>query len=469
MPAPPPALLDQLDMLVGPDERPEDVDGRGGPLLEVEVAALDPVAVWRPGELVAPGFDLRRLDVRVVAPDNERGGYPESWPRLVAVPDCDVEIRDQARQQQVTYLLVSDDLGRQAAEEADRLGELPAAELRDLLHALRRQQRRSGTAGRDKVARRGESGEPTAHLECDQRTEAVPEQVERSAVRLGHRGDGRSGSLDERLDRRRGFGRTVLTAGAADCQDLGVLAQPGLPVEEGSRAAARVRKAEDPRRLRRPSRHAPAADEPIRRAAHGTTTVLIPGTASAVPSGKLKVRVLLRDGSPGRTFSSPRSGSSTTAATVRSRRMSPVPATQIVGWASSAKCSSTPAPVPDPASPRSPASQAFSRSSDELRANTLSSSKSVKSGCRKWLVCTGCAVSTSRGWLSRISTQATLAGSHSVSERELASGRSGRIRSASATQPALSSRCLMARYGGRPGRHSPPSTRFSPIARPSLF
>ena len=160
----------------------------------------------------------------------------------------------------------------------------------------------------------------------------------------------------------------------------------------------------------------------------------------------------------------------TTAATVRSRLMSPESATQTPGWAQQREVLLDAGAGRSSAKPARPASQALSRCSEELRAKTLSSSAAAKSGCRKWLVCADCpAAAVTRIWSSRISTQARLAGSHSVSERELASGSSARMSSASATLPAVSSRCLIARYGGRPGCQVPPSTRFRPMARPSLL
>src|SRR5262249_43442233 len=156
------------------------------------------------------------------------------------------------------------------------------------------------------------------------------------------------GAVDERADAGRGLGGAVLPAGPADRDDLGGAVEPGLPVEEQPRAAPGVREAEDPRHLGggaiTGAGAGPAAgEEPARRRAHGVlpaATATAPTAAGSLvnPDGPAsrKVWVSLLAGLPGRRCSSPRSGSITTAATVFSRRMSPVPATQTGGWASSA-------------------------------------------------------------------------------------------------------------------------------------
>ena len=309
------------------------------------------------------------------------------------------------------------------------------------------------------AAAAGGSASRRRDLERDQRAEAVPEQVARPAVGLGRRRGSRRW--------RPSINSSMVGAGsAARCSRPGrqtariCASSPsaGLPVQEHPQVAARVREAEDARRGAR------AAGVAVRNHVRGSWSL---------PDRHVDAEGLggaASDGSPGRMCSSPRSGSMTTAATVRSRRMSPVSATQIGGARQHRE-------VLLDVGPGRPAATARAAGHAGLQPEQRGVARE-----HVQLVARGRSPGAGSGWCARGSR---LDQPQLVAQDLHARGRSpgrtgsasaswpaaarGRMASASSTLAALSSRCRMARYGGRPGRQSPPSTRFRPIARPSLF
>ena len=230
-------------MLVGPDQAAQDArrprpagrrsrSGRRRPSSSPAASANSAVH----------GSTCSALTCGSSRPTTSVAGTRERRPRLVAVADRHAEVGDHAGQQQVAHVVVGDDLGGQAAEEADRLGELLAGERGDVAHPLRGQQRRRRAARRDEVpaaaaARRQPPGTPRtrpARPGCARTGRTAGRRPRSARVIAAAAPSISSAMVGARL------GGAVLAAGPAD-RPGSRRPRPGRPASPGRPAGCRPR------------------------------------------------------------------------------------------------------------------------------------------------------------------------------------------------------------------------------------